>query len=32
MSDKKIKTGGLDPPKAIGGLDHLGTQAPCIFV
>ena len=27
-----IKTGWVDPPTAIGGLDHLGTQAPCILV
>jgi hypothetical protein len=27
-----ITTGWLDPPNSIGGLDHLGTQAPCILV
>lgn len=27
-----IQVGWLDPPTTIGGLDHLGTQAPCILV
>ncbi|MCM5570490.1 hypothetical protein M6I34_08215 [Burkholderiaceae bacterium FT117] len=28
----KVETAWVSPPQAIGGLDHLGTQAPCILV
>lgn len=28
----KVTTGWVSPPQAIGGLDHLGTQAPCILI
>jgi hypothetical protein len=28
----QVKVGWLKPPEAIGGIDHLGTQAPCIMV
>lgn len=28
----KIETSWLTPPTAIGGLDHLGTQAPCLLI
>lgn len=28
----KISTDWVCPPQAIGGLDHLGTQAPCILI
>jgi hypothetical protein len=28
----KVQTGWVSPPQSIGGLDHLGTQAPCILV
>lgn len=28
----KVSTGWVSPPQAIGGLDHLGTQAPCILI
>lgn len=28
----KIETSWLTPPTSIGGLDHLGTQAPCLLI
>lgn len=28
----KIETAWLSPPLSIGGLDHLGTQAPCVLI
>lgn len=28
----KIETAWVAPPPSIGGLDHLGTQAPCILI
>ncbi len=28
----KIETGWVTPPVSIGGLDHLGTQAPCVLI
>lgn len=28
----KIETNWVSPPQAIGGRDHLGTQAPCILI
>jgi hypothetical protein len=28
----RVETAWVSPPQAIGGLDHLGTQAPCILV
>lgn len=28
----KIETMWLEPPQSIGGLDHLGTQAPCVLI
>lgn len=28
----KVETAWVAPPQAIGGLDHLGTQAPCILI
>ncbi len=28
----KVETAWVSPPQAIGGLDHLGTQAPCVLV
>lgn len=28
----KIETAWVSPPQAIGGLDHLGTQAPCVLI
>ena len=28
----KIETAWVAPPPAIGGLDHLGTQAPCVLI
>ena len=28
----KLKTGWVNPPQSIGGLDHLGTQAPCVLI
>lgn len=28
----KIETNWVSPPLAIGGLDHLGTQAPCVLI
>ncbi len=28
----QVKTGWVRPPHAIGGLDHLGTQAPCVLI
>jgi hypothetical protein len=28
----KANTGWVSPPLSIGGLDHLGTQAPCVLV
>ncbi|MFZ1547406.1 MAG: hypothetical protein WAT12_09955 [Candidatus Nitrotoga sp.] len=28
----KIETNWVSPPQAIGGLDHLGTQAPCVLI
>ncbi|MBQ5947316.1 hypothetical protein KBW98_07425, partial [Massilia sp. ST3] len=28
----KIGTGWVKPPMSIGGLDHLGTQAPCVLI
>lgn len=28
----QVRTGWLRPPNAIGGLDHLGTQGPCILI
>lgn len=28
----KISTDWVSPPTAIGGLDHLGTQAPCVLI
>ncbi len=28
----KIETAWVSPPLSIGGLDHLGTQAPCILI
>lgn len=28
----QVKTGWVRPPNAIGGLDHLGTQAPCVLI
>ncbi|WP_313706131.1 hypothetical protein [Massilia sp.] len=28
----KIETGWVKPPMSIGGLDHLGTQAPCVLI
>lgn len=27
-----INTGWVSPPQSIGGLDHLGTQAPCVLI
>lgn len=27
-----LKTAWVKPPTAIGGLDHLGTQAPCVLI
>lgn len=27
-----VTTGWVRPPNAIGGLDHLGTQAPCVLI
>lgn len=27
-----INTGWVQPPTSIGGLDHLGTQAPCVLI
>jgi len=28
----KIETSWVSPPLAIGGLDHIGTQAPCVLI
>lgn len=28
----KIDTNWVSPPQSIGGLDHLGTQAPCVLI
>jgi hypothetical protein len=28
----KISTDWVSPPQSIGGLDHLGTQAPCVLI
>ena len=28
----KVETAWVSPPQAIGGLDHLGTQAPCVLI
>lgn len=28
----RVKRAWVSPPQAIGGLDHLGTQAPCVLV
>lgn len=28
----KIETAWVSPPPAIGGLDHLGSQAPCVLI
>ena len=28
----KIETAWVSPPQSIGGLDHLGTQAPCVLI
>jgi len=28
----KIETNWVSPPLSIGGLDHLGTQAPCVLI
>lgn len=28
----KIETAWVAPPQSIGGLDHLGTQAPCVLI
>ena len=28
----KIETSWVSPPLSIGGLDHLGTQAPCVLI
>ena len=28
----KIETSWVSPPQSIGGLDHLGTQAPCVLI
>jgi hypothetical protein len=28
----KIETSWVQPPQSIGGLDHLGTQAPCVLI
>lgn len=28
----KIETNWVSPPQSIGGLDHLGTQAPCVLI
>jgi hypothetical protein len=28
----KLETSWVSPPQSIGGLDHLGTQAPCILI
>lgn len=28
----ELKTAWVKPPTAIGGLDHLGTQAPCVLI
>jgi hypothetical protein len=28
----QVTTGWVRPPSAIGGLDHLGTQAPCVLI
>lgn len=28
----RVETAWVSPPQAIGGLDHLGTQAPCVLV
>jgi hypothetical protein len=28
----QVTTAWLQPPTAIGGLDHLGTQAPCVLI
>ena len=30
--DPAVQTGWVQPPKQIGGLDHLGAQAPCIKI
>ena len=30
--DVKILTDWVSPPTSIGGLDHLGTQAPCVLI
>ncbi|WP_295803048.1 hypothetical protein [uncultured Microbulbifer sp.] len=30
--DSAVQTGWVQPPKQIGGLDHLGAQAPCIKI
>ncbi len=28
----KVETSWVSPPQSIGGLDHLGTQAPCVLI
>lgn len=28
----KIETAWVSPPQSVGGLDHLGTQAPCVLI
>lgn len=28
----KVETAWVSPPQAIGGLDHLGSQAPCVLI
>jgi hypothetical protein len=28
----KVETAWVSPPLAIGGLDHLGTKAPCVLI
>lgn len=28
----KVETAWVAPPQSIGGLDHLGTQAPCVLI
>ena len=28
----RVETAWVAPPQAIGGLDHLGTQAPCVLI
>ena len=28
----KIETSWVSPPQSVGGLDHLGTQAPCVLI